>query len=85
MFFFQMVKKGLIYIAEYPLMSGLSNIPDVLDLNPNDKRKMRRSRSPVAFFVSVNNYFTRQYELKPLAIQMDLNACKSNLISYHDI
>lgn len=71
-----MTKEGSIFIADYPLIHNLTNIDDVLDLNPNDERKMRCSKSPIAVFASVKNCYTGTYELKAIAIQMDFNASK---------
>ena len=71
-----MAKEGLIFIADYPLIHNLTNIDDVLDLNPNDERKMRYSKSPIAVFASVKNCYTGKYKLKAVAIQVDFDASK---------
>ena len=74
-----MIEEGSIFIADYPLIHRLTNIPDVLDSDPNDERNMRPSKSPIAFFASIKNCFTGIYELKSVAIQMDFNASKCRL------
>jgi hypothetical protein len=56
------------------MIHNLTNIPDVLDLNPNDNREMRPSKSPIAVFASVKNCYSGTYELTPVAIQIDFNA-----------
>ena len=66
------------------MIHNLTNIPDVLDPNPNDKREMRRSKSPIAVFASVKNCFTGTYELKSVAIQMDFDASKCSSVCMFD-
>ena len=71
------MKKGIVYIVEYPLIRGLSNVADITDHNSTDRFEMNESRSPLAFFISVKHFFKMQYELKPLAIQTAFNASKN--------
>ena len=80
-----MTEEGSIFIADFPLIHNLTNIPDVLDLNPNDNREMRLSKSPIAVFASVKNCYTGKYELKSVAIQTDYTASKYSFILHAEI
>ena len=46
-----MVKKGLVYILDYPEMNNITTMPDITDLNSKDQRQMKSSTSPIAIFV----------------------------------
>ena len=64
-----MVKDQSAFIIHFPYLDDISNVDDILDLYPNDMRKLKKSSSPIALFVSV--YSSQSYQLKPVAIQID--------------
>lgn len=76
-----MVKKGLVYILDYPVMNNATTVFDITDLNSKDQREMTSSTSPIAIFVSLIDSFSGKRELKPLAIQTDFAPCKPCMLS----
>ena len=75
-----MIKEKSVFVIHYPLLDGLTNSADIMDLNQHDERKIKKSTSPIALFVSVKPSETEPYQLKPVAIQLDANSGK-NIIS----
>ncbi len=74
-----MVNSGKVFVLDYPLLEGISNIEDI-EINDPHHRPMRKTVSPISLFVSVpgNNHVTGKSEniLKPVAIQMDIDPGK---------
>jgi hypothetical protein len=65
-----MIDAGRIFIIDYKLLHGLSNVEDYTEKNTTDRREMEESRSPFCTFVTTNVGGSK--ELKPVAIQTDL-------------
>ncbi|CAB4021080.1 arachidonate 5-lipoxygenase-like, partial [Paramuricea clavata] len=74
--FNEMVNSGKVFVLDYPLLQGITNIEDI-EVNDPNRRPMRKTVSPITVFASVpgNNAYTGKSEntLKPVAIQMDMN------------
>lgn len=64
--FLQAIISGRVYVLRYPLCDDLPTQDDITDFDPT--RKMRRTQSPVALFVSAPD---APGGLRPVAIQMD--------------
>ena len=65
-----MIDAGRVFIIDYNLLHGLSNVEDYTERNTTDRREMQESRSPFCAFVVANVEGAK--ELKPVAIQTDL-------------
>ena len=65
-----MIDAGRVFIIDYKLLHGLSNVEDYTEKNTTDRREMQASRSPFCVFVVTNVGDGK--ELKPVAIQTDL-------------
>ena len=65
-----MIDADRVFIIDYKLLHGLSNVVDYTERNTTDRREMEESRSPFCTFVVVNVRGGK--ELKPVAIQTDL-------------
>ena len=66
----QMIDAGRVFIIDYKLLHGLSDVEDYTERNTTDRREMAASRSPFCTFVTANVGGSK--ELKPVAIQTDL-------------
>lgn len=71
--FDEMVKKGFVFVIDYWLIHNITNVADIGDIFPSDRREMRASRSPIGVFVSAKGKSGGR-SLKPVAIQIDLNS-----------
>ncbi|XP_065062264.1 polyunsaturated fatty acid 5-lipoxygenase-like isoform X1 [Rhopilema esculentum] len=61
----------MVYVAEFPLLTGLKNLPNILPRKYPPGVKMIPQTNPIAIFASRYNPKKRKYELKPVAIQID--------------
>lgn len=65
----QIISDGSVFVCEFPLFDNIVNVPDITEGNPS--RKMWKSMSPIAVFVSRPSPDGQTAELIPTAIQMD--------------
>lgn len=72
-----MVKDGSVFVAHFPYLDGLTNPMDIMDLNQSDARKIKKSTSPIALFVSVKSSESKPNQLRPIAIQLDRESGKN--------
>ena len=66
-----MAKTGSVFAAHFPHLDEIPNVPDITNPNEIKGRKLKTATSPIALFVSVKSPETKQYQLKPVAIQID--------------
>lgn len=76
-YFVQRVKTGSVFAVHFPQLDGISNVPDITNPNRTRGRKLKTATSPIALFVAVKSSETKQYELKPVAIQIDSHKGKT--------
>ncbi|XP_065062166.1 linoleate 9/13-lipoxygenase-like [Rhopilema esculentum] len=69
--FWQSISARMVYVSEFPLLSGMQNIPDLLAKYFPPGVKVIPQTNPIAIFASRYNQRKRRYELKPVAIQID--------------
>ncbi|XP_031553186.1 arachidonate 5-lipoxygenase-like [Actinia tenebrosa] len=63
------ISDGSVFVCHFPLFDNIVNVPDITEGNPS--RKMWKSMSPIAVFVSRPSADGQTAELVPAAIQMD--------------
>ena len=66
---FQAINQGRVYALRYELCDDLPTEEDITDNDP--RRKMWDTLSPIALFVSAEDFLTKRNDLVPVAIQMD--------------
>ena len=64
------MEKGILFAVDYPIYHDIPHVPDIMDLDPTDKRTMLRSTSPIGIFV-VGKDPKGNNELRIAAIQMN--------------
>lgn len=65
-----MAERGLLFAVDYPIYHDISHVPDIMDEDPNDKRILMRSTSPIGLF-AIGKDAKGVNELKIVAIQMN--------------
>eukprot|EP00794_Sanderia_malayensis_P009938 gene9938-10958_t len=65
------IKNNNVYVVEYPLLSGLKIMPDILAGKTKGPIKMRNDTSPIAIFATRKSASSGRYEMKVVAIQID--------------
>ena len=87
MFYFvsclQMIDAGKVFILDYKLLYGLTNVDDLTERNTTDRREMRESQSPFCTFVVADVGGAK--ELKPVAIQTDLTSGTLSFAIFTDL
>ena len=66
---FQAINQGRVYALRYELCDDLPKEKDITDNDP--RRTMWNTYSPIALFVSAQDFLTKRNDLVPVAIQMD--------------
>ena len=66
---FQAINQGRVYALRYELCDKLPREEDITDNDP--RRTMWDTLSPIALFVSAEDFLTKLNDLVPVAIQMD--------------
>ena len=66
---FQVINQGRVYALRYELCDDLPREKDITDDDP--RRTMWNTYSPIALFVSAQDFLTKRNKLVPVAIQMD--------------
>eukprot|EP00794_Sanderia_malayensis_P009939 gene9939-10959_t len=65
------IKSNNVYVVEYPLLSGLKIMSDILAGKTKGPIKMRNDTNPIAIFATKKNTYNGRYEMKVVAIQID--------------
>lgn len=64
------MQKGILFVFDYPIYHDIPRVADISDEDPNDKRTVMRSTSPIGVF-AVGKDEKGNNELKVVAIQMN--------------
>eukprot|EP00794_Sanderia_malayensis_P009937 gene9937-10957_t len=65
------IRNNNVYVVEYPLLSGLKIMPDILAGKTKGPIKMRNDTNPIAIFATRKSASSGRYEMKVVAIQID--------------